>query len=78
MTNTEYIPHVALSSTVNTLLYPSIIDMNPVKIEKKLGVDDYKSMKKLLNTNIYDKTIQKLEADKKKNIEKIFVKGKKK
>lgn len=72
---TEYIPHVAVISTVNTLLYPSIVDM---KIEKKLGVDDYKSMKKLLNTNIYDKTIKGLEADKKKNIEKIFVKGKKK
>jgi len=52
--------------------------MNPVKIEKKLRVEDYKSMKKLLNTNVYDNTIKKLEADKNKNIEKIFVKGKEK
>lgn len=52
--------------------------MNPVKIEKKLALEDYKSMKKLLDTSVYDKTIKKLEADKKKNIEKIFVKGKKK
>lgn len=54
------------------------INMNPVKIEKKLRVEDYKSMKKLLNTNVYDNTIKKLEADKNKNIEKIFVKGKEK
>lgn len=74
----EYIPHVAQISTVNTLLYPSIIDMNPVKIEKKLKVEDYKSMKKLLDTSVYDNTIKKLEADKKKNIEKIFVKGNRK
>lgn len=74
----EYLPHVAFISTVNTIIIPSINNMNPVKIEKKLGVEDYKSMKKLLDTSVYDKTIKKLEADKKKNIEKIFVKGKKK
>lgn len=74
----EYLPHVAVISTVNTIIIPSINNMNPVKIEKKLGVEDYKSMKKLLDTSVYDKTIKKLEADKKKNIEKIFVKGKKK
>ena len=74
----EYLPHVADISTVNTIIIPSINNMNPVKIEKKLGVEDYKSMKKLLDTSVYDKTIKKLEADKKKNIEKIFVKGKKK
>ena len=72
-----YIPHVGIISTVNTIIIPSINNMNPVKIEKKLGVDDYKSMKKLLDTNVYDKTIKKLEADKKKDIEKIFIKNKK-
>ena len=74
----EYLPHVAVISTVNSIIIPSINNMNPVKIEKKLALEDYKSMKKLLDTSVYDKTIKKLEADKKKNIEKIFVKGKKK
>jgi len=75
LTSYDNIPFVATGSTVNTILCPSIY-MNPVKIEKKLKVEDYKSMKKLLDTNIYDNTIKQMERDKKKNIENIFNKKK--
>jgi hypothetical protein len=48
----------------------------PKLITKPMDVKEYKALKVALGTDKFDSIIKKMETDKKKNIEDIFIKKK--
>lgn len=48
----------------------------PKIIERPINVKEYKALKIALGTNKFDSIIKKMESDKNKNIEDIFIKKK--